>query len=215
MRERAARGQAGGLEALRADADKLRAAVEFATACGAFTTTKPGAIGAQPSEQQVMPALVLLRNGLLQMEASQQWVLNTSALAGQGAAGDSNIRGLCCMMCQSLVLAQEAVACMTRLGGYAERAECKSACECARSSSVGSNKGFMAHAQALNATASAVIARSAPCQFAEQRLHVHENAEPLHQVRATSRLAIADHTKLCCAVPSKTLAAAMLSHVSG
>ena len=64
MRERSRCGQAGGLEALRADADKLRAAVEFATACGAFTTTKPGAIGAQPSEQQVTPALVL-RCGLL------------------------------------------------------------------------------------------------------------------------------------------------------
>lgn len=45
--------QAGGLGALRANADQLRAAVEFATACGAFTTTRPGAIGAQPSEQQV------------------------------------------------------------------------------------------------------------------------------------------------------------------
>ncbi|EIE20911.1 Ribokinase-like protein [Coccomyxa subellipsoidea C-169] len=41
----------GGLGALQADADKLRRAVEFAAACGAFTTTKPGAIGAQPSEQ--------------------------------------------------------------------------------------------------------------------------------------------------------------------
>lgn len=44
--------QLGGLEALQADADKLRRAVEFAAACGAFTTTKPGAIGAQPSEQE-------------------------------------------------------------------------------------------------------------------------------------------------------------------
>ena len=69
VRERAGRGQAGGLEALRADADKLRAAVEFATACGAFTTTKPGAIGAQPSEQQVTPALVL-RCGLLTARVS-------------------------------------------------------------------------------------------------------------------------------------------------
>ncbi|KAK9835149.1 hypothetical protein WJX81_001140 [Elliptochloris bilobata] len=49
--------QAGGLEALRSDADKLCAAVEFATACGAFTTTKPGAIGAQPSEQQAKELL--------------------------------------------------------------------------------------------------------------------------------------------------------------
>ncbi|KAK9909596.1 hypothetical protein WJX75_004721 [Coccomyxa subellipsoidea] len=37
----------GGLEALQADADKLRRAVEFAAACGAFTTTKPGAIGVE------------------------------------------------------------------------------------------------------------------------------------------------------------------------
>ena len=44
--------QAGGLEALQADADKLRHAVEFAAACGAFTTTKPGAIGAQPSQEE-------------------------------------------------------------------------------------------------------------------------------------------------------------------
>ncbi|CAL8467862.1 g7400 [Coccomyxa elongata] len=42
----------GGLEALQADADKLRQAVEFAAACGAFTTTKPGAISAQPSQQE-------------------------------------------------------------------------------------------------------------------------------------------------------------------
>lgn len=71
VRERARRGQAGGLEALRADADKLRAAVEFATACGAFTTTKPGAIGAQPSEQQVTPALVL-RCGMLQVKRASR-----------------------------------------------------------------------------------------------------------------------------------------------
>ena len=44
--------QAGGLEALQADADKLRRAVEFAAACGAFTTTQPGAIGAQPSQEE-------------------------------------------------------------------------------------------------------------------------------------------------------------------
>lgn len=44
--------QLGGLEALQADADKLRQAVEFAAACGAFTTTKPGAISAQPSQQE-------------------------------------------------------------------------------------------------------------------------------------------------------------------
>lgn len=42
----------GGLEALQADADKLRRAVEFAAACGAFTTTKPGAIDAQPTLEE-------------------------------------------------------------------------------------------------------------------------------------------------------------------
>lgn len=41
--------KAGGLDALQSDHDKLRHAVEFATACGAFTTTKPGAIAAQPT----------------------------------------------------------------------------------------------------------------------------------------------------------------------
>jgi hypothetical protein len=49
--------QAGGLEALRADADKLRAAVEFGAACGAFTTTGPGAIAAQPTLQQAEEVL--------------------------------------------------------------------------------------------------------------------------------------------------------------
>ena len=44
--------QMGGLEALQADADKLRRAVEFAAACGAFTTTKPGAIDAQPTREE-------------------------------------------------------------------------------------------------------------------------------------------------------------------
>lgn len=44
--------QLGGLEALQADADKLRQAVEFAAACGAFTTTRPGAISAQPSIEE-------------------------------------------------------------------------------------------------------------------------------------------------------------------
>ena len=44
--------QAGGLDALRSDPAKLKAAVQFATACGAFVTTKPGAIGAQPSQQE-------------------------------------------------------------------------------------------------------------------------------------------------------------------
>ncbi|PSC74999.1 Haloalkane dehalogenase [Micractinium conductrix] len=39
----------GGLDSLAADPAKLRRGVEFATACGAFTCTKPGAIGAQPT----------------------------------------------------------------------------------------------------------------------------------------------------------------------
>ena len=44
--------QAGGLDALRSDAGKLQRAVEFAAACGAFTTTRPGGIDAQPSLQE-------------------------------------------------------------------------------------------------------------------------------------------------------------------
>ncbi|KAI7846208.1 hypothetical protein COHA_000278 [Chlorella ohadii] len=39
----------GGLDSLVADPGKLRRGVEFATACGAFTCTKPGAIDAQPT----------------------------------------------------------------------------------------------------------------------------------------------------------------------
>lgn len=39
----------GGLDSLLADPGKLRRGVEFATACGAFTCTKPGAIDAQPT----------------------------------------------------------------------------------------------------------------------------------------------------------------------
>jgi len=39
----------GGLPALAADAKGLKEAVVFASACGAATTTKPGAIAAQPS----------------------------------------------------------------------------------------------------------------------------------------------------------------------
>lgn len=39
----------GGLDSLVADPGKLLRGVEFATACGAFTCTKPGAIGAQPT----------------------------------------------------------------------------------------------------------------------------------------------------------------------
>ena len=45
--------QFGGLSALQADAGKLQSAVEFAAACGAFTTTRPGAIAAQPSQEEV------------------------------------------------------------------------------------------------------------------------------------------------------------------
>lgn len=40
------------MEALQRDGDKLKAAVDFATACGAFTTTQPGGIDAQPSREQ-------------------------------------------------------------------------------------------------------------------------------------------------------------------
>ena len=43
---------AGGLDAVRADGDALRTAVEFGAACGAFTTTRPGAIDAQPTAAQ-------------------------------------------------------------------------------------------------------------------------------------------------------------------
>ena len=39
---------------------QLRRAVEFATACGAFTCTRPGAIGAQPT---VAEAEALLAGG--------------------------------------------------------------------------------------------------------------------------------------------------------
>ena len=44
---------AGGLEALMADADKLRRAVEYATACGAATISGPGAIAPQPTLEDV------------------------------------------------------------------------------------------------------------------------------------------------------------------
>ena len=44
---------AGGLAALRQDAEKLRGAVAFAAAAGAATTTAPGAIAAQPSREAV------------------------------------------------------------------------------------------------------------------------------------------------------------------
>lgn len=44
---------AGGLGELRADAAKLQAAVAFAAAAGAATTTAPGAIAAQPGREAV------------------------------------------------------------------------------------------------------------------------------------------------------------------
>lgn len=42
----------GGLDSLVADPDKLKRAVQFATACGAATCLKPGAIDAQPTVQE-------------------------------------------------------------------------------------------------------------------------------------------------------------------
>jgi fructokinase len=42
----------GTLDSLLADPAKLRHAVAFATACGAFTCTRPGAIDAQPTVQE-------------------------------------------------------------------------------------------------------------------------------------------------------------------
>ncbi|KFM26794.1 Fructokinase-1 [Auxenochlorella protothecoides] len=47
----------GGLPALLADPEKARASVEFATACGAFTCTQPGAIGGQPTLEQAKELL--------------------------------------------------------------------------------------------------------------------------------------------------------------
>ena len=44
---------AGGLESLRRDPEKLRKAVAFAAAAGAATTTAPGAIAAQPGREAV------------------------------------------------------------------------------------------------------------------------------------------------------------------
>ena len=49
--------QAGGLQGLQSDEQALRDAVEFASACGAFTTTQPGGIDAQPSEEQATDLL--------------------------------------------------------------------------------------------------------------------------------------------------------------
>jgi fructokinase len=43
----------GGLKALVGDAEELRKAVEFGTACGAFVTQGPGAIEPQPTEADI------------------------------------------------------------------------------------------------------------------------------------------------------------------
>jgi hypothetical protein len=45
--------EAGGLERLLSDPKALKEAVVFAAATGALTCTKPGAIAAQPSLEQV------------------------------------------------------------------------------------------------------------------------------------------------------------------
>jgi fructokinase len=49
---------AGGIESLLVDADVLHRGVQFATACGAATCTRPGAIDAQPTLQDVEALLV-------------------------------------------------------------------------------------------------------------------------------------------------------------
>ena len=46
------KAQAGGLSTFQSDPEKLRAAVEFAAACGGFTCSKPGAISAQPTLEE-------------------------------------------------------------------------------------------------------------------------------------------------------------------
>jgi sugar/nucleoside kinase (ribokinase family) len=48
---------AGGIDAVCADAGALRAAVEFGAAAGALTATAPGAIDAQPSRERVVAML--------------------------------------------------------------------------------------------------------------------------------------------------------------
>lgn len=45
--------QAGSLEQLAADPHAMRAAVIFAAAAGALTTTRPGAIESQPTLREV------------------------------------------------------------------------------------------------------------------------------------------------------------------
>ena len=49
--------QAGGLDGLRGDEQKLRKAIEFAAATGGYTTTQLGGIAAQPTYQQAMDLL--------------------------------------------------------------------------------------------------------------------------------------------------------------
>ena len=44
----------GGIGGLRADGELLRRGVEFATACGAATCMRPGAIGSQPTEAEAL-----------------------------------------------------------------------------------------------------------------------------------------------------------------
>ena len=49
--------QAGGLDGLKGDEQKLRKAIEFAAATGGYTTTQNGGIAAQPTYQQAMDLL--------------------------------------------------------------------------------------------------------------------------------------------------------------
>lgn len=49
--------QGGGLDGMQGDEQKLRKAIEFAAATGAFTTTQNGGIAAQPTHQQAMDLL--------------------------------------------------------------------------------------------------------------------------------------------------------------
>ena len=49
--------QAGGLDGLTGDEQKLRKAIEFAAATGGYTTTQLGGIAAQPTYQQAMDLL--------------------------------------------------------------------------------------------------------------------------------------------------------------
>jgi fructokinase len=47
----------GGIERVRSDGELLRRGVEFATACGAATCMRPGAIGSQPTEAEALALL--------------------------------------------------------------------------------------------------------------------------------------------------------------